>query len=356
MLKPKYEGYTLHNVLENEKQEKFKVFSLFAGGGGSSTGYRLAGGKVLAINEFIDQAVETYRANYPATKIYHCDIRTLEPKQVLQDLKIEKGELDILDGSPPCSAFSIAGKREAGWGKSKKYSDKAQRVDNLFNEYVRFVNEIQPKVFVAENVKGMALGNAKSYLKQITDDLTNCGYAVKAKILNAASFGVPQIRERLIIIGVRKDLYKEEFADKFYPVPKTYSYCWNDVAHEFLNQPIEKETGLNELTTKYWKLTPEGRGFDDASKIITGKNSWFNFRKLGRNKPANTITAMANSFHPTKPRRLSVYETQVLMTLPRDYKNEGNYRQRIERCGRMVPPLLIKAVAENLYTNILSKL
>jgi len=102
---------------------KFEAVSLFAGGGGSSTGYRMAGGKVLAINEFIPEAINTYRANWPDTIILPGDVRKLTAEHILAEIGKAKGELDLLDGSPPCSAFSTAGAREKGWGKTKKYSD-----------------------------------------------------------------------------------------------------------------------------------------------------------------------------------------------------------------------------------------
>jgi DNA (cytosine-5)-methyltransferase 1 len=213
--------YKLQDVFKSSEQKLFKVVSLFAGGGGSSTGYRLAGGEILAINEFIEAAQDAYERNYPTTHIFREDVRKLTGEMILNQVGLKVGELDILDGSPPCASFSMAGKREKGWGIEKKYSDKKQRVDDLFFEFARILKEVQPKVFIAENVKGITMGVASNLLGSSQFDLfgddedtiyhtlANCGYNVRYKVLNAKNFGVPQSRERTIFIGVRKDIKKE---------------------------------------------------------------------------------------------------------------------------------------------------
>jgi DNA (cytosine-5)-methyltransferase 1 len=213
--------YNLDFVKQQSSKELFNVVSLFAGGGGSSTGYRLAGGKVLAINEFIPAAQDAYAINYPETYIFKQDIRDLTGEMILNQIGFKKGELDILDGSPPCSSFSMAGLREKGWGIEKKYSDSSQRTDDLFFEFARILKEVQPKVFICENVKGITMGEASNLLgseqinifgeekNTIYHTLVNCGYNVRYKVLNAKHFSVPQSRERTIFIGVRKDIKKQ---------------------------------------------------------------------------------------------------------------------------------------------------
>ena len=150
----KYHPYTVQDVKDSSARELFTVVSTFAGGGGSSTGYRLAGGKVIAINEFVEEAIKTYSTNFPDTKIVPGDIKSLTGLDLLKAAGLKPGELDILDGSPPCSAFSVAGKREKGWNKEKSYSDgmKVENIEDLFLEYIRIAEEIQPKVIIAENV------------------------------------------------------------------------------------------------------------------------------------------------------------------------------------------------------------
>ena len=203
----------------------FTAASTFSGCGGSSLGYRMAGFRVLYANEFIPAARETYRANAaPYTHLDDRDIRTVTAQSVLDLIGLKAGELDLLDGSPPCASFSTAGKREKGWGEVKKYSDSEQRSDDLFFEFARLVNGIQPKVFVAENVSGLVKGSAKGYFLEILAALKACGYRVSARLLDAQWLGVPQARQRLIFVGVRDDLQ----IDPVHPTPLPYRYSIRD--------------------------------------------------------------------------------------------------------------------------------
>ena len=203
----------------------FNAISTFSGCGGSSTGYRMAGFKVLWASEFIDAARDSYAANKaPHTILDGRDIRQVQPEDILKAINMKPGELDLFDGSPPCASFSTAGKREAGWGKVKKYSDKSQRTDDLFFEFSRLVSGVQPKVFVAENVSGLVKGTAKGYFLEILADLKAAGYRVKCKVLDAQWLGVPQQRQRTIFVGVREDLG----IDPVHPKPLSYRYTVRD--------------------------------------------------------------------------------------------------------------------------------
>lgn len=202
----------------------FTVASTFSGCGGSCLGYRMAGFKVAWASEFIPAAQETYRANYPETHLDTRDIRTVKPEDILDVLGMKPGELDLFDGSPPCASFSTAGKREKHWGKAKKYSDTVQRTDDLFLEYIRLVDGLRPKVFVAENVSGLVKGVAKGQFLEILAKLKACDYRVSCRVLDAQWLGVPQARQRTIFIGVREDLGKEPV----YPKPLPYRYTLRD--------------------------------------------------------------------------------------------------------------------------------
>lgn len=203
----------------------FNVVSTFAGCGGSSTGYRMAGFRVLLACEFIPAAQETYLANArPGTIVEGRDIREVSAQDILKKTGLKVGELDIFDGSPPCASFSTAGKREKAWGKVKKYSDTEQRADDLFFEYARLIRGLQPKVFVAENVSGLVKGTAKGYFLEILQALKDCGYRVSARLLDAQWLGVPQARQRLIFVGVRNDLG----LDPVHPEPLSYRYSIRD--------------------------------------------------------------------------------------------------------------------------------
>ncbi|HEY6362712.1 MAG TPA: DNA cytosine methyltransferase, partial [Vicinamibacterales bacterium] len=184
----------------------FTVASTFSGCGGSSLGYRLAGFRVLWANEFIDAARASYVANAPTTHLDPRDIRLVRGGDLEQATGLAHGALDVLDGSPPCASFSSAGALEAHWGKVKQYSETRQRTDDLFFEFARLVGEVQPRVFVAENVAGLVRGVAKGTFKRVLAALRACGYRVEARLLDAQWLGVPQMRQRLFFVGVRTDL------------------------------------------------------------------------------------------------------------------------------------------------------
>ncbi len=194
-----------HLKMEVLKQDSFTVVSTFSGCGGSSLGYKLAGGKVLLAVEWEDNAAATYRLNFPDTQLYHGDIAKLSVDEVLNRTGLKPRELDILDGSPPCQGFSTAGKRDFG-------DDRNQ----LFREYCRLLKGLQPRCFIMENVSGMVKGKMKLIFKDILTELKSCGYKVKARLLNAMYFNVPQSRERMIFVGVRNDID----AEPSHPLPK----------------------------------------------------------------------------------------------------------------------------------------
>src|SRR3972149_6110372 len=171
------------------------VISTFAGCGGSSLGYKWAGFKELLAIEWENNAVETSKLNFPEVPIWQRDICSVTGKEILDFCNIKSGELDVFDGSPPCQGFSTAGKRQI-----------ADKRNDLFKEYIRLVNDIQPKVFVMENVSGMMKGKMKGKFIEIITTLKSLNYQVKCKLLNSMWYDVPQSRERLIFIGVRNDL------------------------------------------------------------------------------------------------------------------------------------------------------
>lgn len=343
--------YTIPTVAEikaaaEKNKPAFEVVSLFAGGGGSSTGYRMAGAKVLAINEFIPEAIKTYEANWPDTKILPGDIRKLTPEDILREIAKEKGELDLLDGSPPCSAFSTVGSREKGWGKTKKYSDSSQEsVEDLFFEYTRMLRGIQPRVFIAENVAGISKGMAKGYLNEILRELKSCGYEVACKILDAKWLGVPQSRTRAIFVGIRKDLWQEGYRGNLHPKPKS-SIVPLEVAFKGLAFTDQDKVETDIKKYSIYKLL---RGIN----IGTAHPKRFSLKKAHPKKESFCITATngnmgaANACHWDN-RAFSVSEVKRIMSIPDDYILTGTYQQKVERLGRMVAPLMMKAIADNL--------
>jgi DNA (cytosine-5)-methyltransferase 1 len=172
------------------------VISLFAGCGGSSLGYSMAGYRELLAVEWDDHAVETFKANFPDVPVWHGDIAKLSVEECLRITGLKPGELDVLDGSPPCQGFSTAGKRKMDDGRNQ-----------LFREYVRLLRGLQPKVLIMENVSGMVKGKMKLIFVDILKELKDAGYHVEARLLNAMYYGVPQSRQRMIFIGVREDIW-----------------------------------------------------------------------------------------------------------------------------------------------------
>lgn len=323
------------------KPNGYRVMSTFAGAGGSSLGYRMAGFRVTWASEFIEAARDVYRANAsPGTVVDGRDIREVDPLVVLHDLGIAPGELDVLDGSPPCSSFSTAGKREKGWGEVKKYSDSAQRTDDLFEEYIRFVGAIRPRVFVAENVAGLVKGTAKGVFIEIMRDLKSLGYRVEARLLDAQWLGVPQARARLIFVGVREDLG----IDPRHPAPLDHRYTLRDALAGTTGKP-EPESDISRFAigTEWDRLNP-GQQSD----------RYFSLVRPSLDAPCPTVTAaggadsIASVVHPTEKRKFSIEELKRICSFPSDFALSGSYLQRWERLGRAVPPLMMRAVAREV--------
>jgi DNA (cytosine-5)-methyltransferase 1 len=330
----------------------YKVASTFSGCGGSCLGYRMAGYRVVYANEFIPEAQRTYKENHPNSYLDGSDIRSLTPEMLLERAGVQRGELDLFDGSPPCSAFSTAGKREEGWGKVKAYSDGAQRVDDLFYEYARILEGVQPKVFVAENVSGLVKGTAKGYFKRILQALRDCGYNVKCRVLDARWLGVPQMRQRTIFVGVRNDLG----LDPVHPKPFPYAYNVGDCLTPPPSDTTAKELNRESETYRFWSQSKPGETLGDACKRITGKNSFLTHCKQSPNRPANTITQGTQQlYHWDEPRTLTLGELRRVGGFPDDFALTGSFQQQWERIGRAVPPLMMAQVAKTIEQEILSK-
>lgn len=336
----------------------FNAVSTFSGCGGSSLGYRMAGFRMLWASEFIPAAADTYRANAaPYTHLDTRDIRQVTANDILDTLDLEVGELDLLDGSPPCAAFSTAGKREAGWGVVKTYSDTRQRVDDLFFEFTRILADLQPRVFVAENVPGLVQGTAKGYFKEILAALRRPGYRVKARLLDAQWLGVPQARRRLIFVGVRDDLG----VDPVHPKPLPYRYTVRDAigdlpgAYDDLAE--DPETG-QPLTLRgyaierFWHELRPGEGHKKRTSL----------KRLAWDQPCSTIVARAGTAgtaaitHPDHPRYPTLAELRRLGGFPDDFQLTGNYYRRWERIGRAVPPVMMAQIAATIRDQVLMPL
>jgi DNA (cytosine-5)-methyltransferase 1 len=366
----------------------FTAASTFSGCGGSSLGYRMAGFRILYANEFIPAAQDSYRANAADyTFLDTRDIRTVQPHDILEKIGLAPGELDLFDGSPPCASFSTAGKREAGWGKVKKYSDSEQRTDDLFFEFARLLRGLQPKTFVAENVSGLVKGTAKGYFLEILRELKSCGYKVGCKVLDAQWLGVPQARQRTIFVGVRNDLPAEPAHPK--PLPYRYSVRdalpwiykvkigplqtdWKDSSDRPSHTIIAggERPSENAYTARATFVEAEtdisryaiGAEWERMKKPGTQSEKYFQLQRPSLNEPCPTITLGAGALscagvvHPTEKRRFSIAELKRICAFPDDFKLTGTYAQQWERCGRSVPPVMMSHIAATIRDEILRKL
>jgi DNA (cytosine-5)-methyltransferase 1 len=352
----------------------FNAISTFSGCGGSSTGYRMAGFKILWASEFIDAARDSYNANKaPYTIVDGRDIRNVTAAEILSAINMKPGELDLFDGSPPCASFSTAGKREAGWGKVKKYSDKAQRTDDLFFEYVRLLKDLQPKTFVAENVSGLVKGTAKGYFIEIIKALKACGYRVTCKVLDAQWLGVPQSRQRTIFVGVREDLG----LDPVHPKPLAYRYTVRDALPWIVGingamptiqagAGASPSSGFNHGTCIVESETDISHYAIGAEwdKLKPGEQSdrFFSLVKLNPDKVSPCVqashgnTSTAGITHPTEKRKFTIAELKRICAFPDDFILTGTYAQQWERCGRAVPPVMMSHIAAAIRDQILAKL
>jgi len=321
-----------------------KVFGTFICGGGSTMGYKLAGFDHLGGVEIDPKVAAVYKANHSPKHLFVEDIRDFVNRE---DLPPELFELALLDGSPPCSSFSMAGNREKDWSKKKVFREgqSEQVLDDLFFEYIKLAKRLQPKVVIAENVKGLIQGNAKAYVREITDKFREAGYIVQIFLLNAASMGVPQKRERVFFVCQRNDMgFKKlrlDFQEKAIPVGSI-----TDVSTE---QDVSIFAGM----APYYEKCKQGASFSTVSP--KGKNYWFNYIRLNQNIPAPTLSSASSDklFHWSKPILLSNKMWQLCGTYPQDY----DYKEIKPKylIGMSVPPVAMAQIAHQIWLQWLSK-
>jgi len=329
----------------NAVEPRWTAVSTFSGAGGSCLGMKMAGFQIRWASEFVPMAAEVYRLNHPNTPLDERDIRQVRGKDILRAIGVEAGSIDLLEGSPPCASFSMSGDRNKNWGEVVKYSDTRQRVDDLFFEFARLVKDIQPKVFIAENVSGLIRGRAKGYFKEIFRALESCGYNVSSALLNAQWLGVPQSRERIFFQGIRKDLDKK-------PVfPKPFKYCFTlkDVL------PYANKPAVHEVDFQKYAIAKERK------KLKQGETSkrYFNLARPHLDKPSPTITqrgghpSVASVVHPVEFRKYTIEELKLIQSFPDDFKLTGTFAQQWERLGRSVPPLMMREIASTIAKEVL---
>lgn len=330
--------------LKNIKPNGLKVFSCFHCGGGSTMGYKLSGYEVLGGVEIDPQMMEIYKLNHNPKHSYLMGVQDFKhiPDN---ELPRELFELDILDGSPPCSSFSMAGSREDAWGENKKFREGQahQVLDDLFFDFIDIAKKLQPKVVVAENVKGLVIGKAKGYVKEIFKKFNEAGYSTQLFLLNSSRMGVPQKRERTFFIARRKDLELPQIKLEFNEDPISVEKAFLGI------DPLGKE--LTEEQLSLWKKCLPGKPFSS----VHPKGHWFQAYKLNKNLPCTTITATGGNsepFHWSVPRKVSDAAGARLQSFPDDY----NFRKLkpIYVIGMSVPPFMMQRVADQIQKQLFS--
>jgi len=322
-----------------------KVFGTFICGGGSSMGYKLAGYHHLGGVELDPSIAAIYKQNHHPEHLYIEDIRDFNKRT---DLPAELYQLDILDGSPPCSTFSMAGSREAAWGKEKQFAEgqKLQRLDDLVFVYCDTIEKLKPKVCWLENVAGLLRGNSKVYAKAIAKRLDEIGYNVQVFLLNGATMGVPQRRERVFFIGLRKDFHLPKLVLDF-----------NEKTIPFK----EIKDGQGRMITASWALQawnarkPSDKTTGDTNKRAFNKNSGFTHTYAKDNEVLCTLTTHDDDvFLYSEPRELSDNEVLKASSFPIDYNATSDKIRFL--CGMSVAPLMSAQISYQIYKQWLSKI
>lgn len=303
-------------------------------------GYKRAGYTVVGANDIDPQMRTFYEKNLHPPFFIEAPIKELS----IMDLPDEMFNLDVLDGSPPCSTFSMSGNREKDWGKEKFFREgqSAQVLDNLFFDFLDVAERLQPRVIIAENVKGMMIGIAKGHLRLIQDRLTQMGYRHSLFLINAAFCGVPQRRERIFICALRGDIQRSTLKIVC-PSKKTVS---TSEAFSDLIIKEEDKKGLSSIRTQLWTLTKPGDNFTKAAMQITGKPNYFDYSRLHPNLPSLTLTTNKGHSHWAEPRHLTLEEIIRLGSFPDDYNFMGCSNALAQYLiGMSVPPKMTEVVA-----------
>lgn len=297
------------------------VVSLFSGAGGLDLGFIMAGHRVLWANDIFEDAVETYRRNL-GNHIVSCDIHDVHSEDI--------PDCDIIVGGFPCQGFSVA-------NTGRKEDDERNK---LYLEMIRIIRDKRPRFFLAENVKGiLSLGKGVVF-KNILDDFRLLGYKVNFRLLNAADYGVPQSRQRVIIVGVREDLgYEYQFPEPTHSKEgNLYTEKWVSVG-EALN-PLPDPDAENELPNHVY------------SKYKLNFNGYIGHRPLNPDLPSPTVTARGDDKggvvilpHPNGCRRMTCRELATVQSFPLDYVFSGKISSMCRQIGNAVPPLLARAIA-----------
>lgn len=332
--------------LDSRPKNGHTVFSCFSCGGGSSMGYKLAGYEVIGNCEIDPDMMKLYKKNNHPKYPFLMDIRDflkLPDKEIPEELK----HLDVLDGSPPCSVFSMAGSREDGWNVEKSFREgqAKQRLDDLFFYFIRIAERLRPKVVIAENVRGLITGNAKGWVNQIVKAFDEAGYDTQIFLFNSARMGVPQKRERVFFIAHRKDLDYPRLEMLFNSRP---------IPFREVRDPYGKKLPEGNQSGKLLKYrTSKDRCLADINKRVTKKGSGFTSPINHDGEPVQTITAGGYCFRMCDGLLMTDKDIISCQTFPQDYNFMDQAVQYV--CGMSVPPVMMAKISEQVYRQWLGR-
>lgn len=323
-----------------KKKNGLSVFSCFACGGGSTMGYKLAGCEVLGCCEIDPKMNKVYVQNHNPKHNFLMDIREFN-KIPNEQLPTELFNLDILDGSPPCTTFSMAGDREESWGKKKKFREgqAEQTLDDLSFVFIETVAKLKPRCVIMENVKGLLLGKAWKYVQRIYSEFNAIGYQVKHYLCKGENMGVPQNRHRVFFVALRNDVIFDlsslDMSFNYEPV------VFSEIKEGEGREPSEKALQLlNEAKETDTLLS-------DAYERLFGRRSWFTHSLCRDQYVMPTIVAGHNCmWRLTEKEGCSDKDFINGSTFPQDYNFCGENVSYI--CGMSVPPVMVKRIVTRL--------
>lgn len=322
---------------KTKKDDKtIRLLSLFSGCGGLDLGFLQAGYQIVWANDYDHWSCKTYKRNF-GDHIHEGSITDVDFS--------DKPDCDIMTGGFPCQDFSML------WRRGGLETDRG----NLYKHFVRAVDEKRPKVFIGENVKGILSANKGEAIKKIVDDFSEIGYTVKYKLVNFAKYGAPQLRERVLIIGIRNDI-DYDFSFPEYTHDESNYYTAGEALKGVEKVPFNNEhQNIKEKTVEMLKLIPEGQNFTSIPKespyYVKGMISHV-YRRLHRDKPSTTIIAGGGGgtwgYHFEEPRPLTNRERARLFGYPDDFIFEGSVTEVRRQIGNSVPPIAAKVIAQSL--------
>ena len=334
-----------YGVIEPCVSHGYNFISLFTGAGGLDVGFREAGFKCLFASDIMKEAAETYRLNNPNTPFAHCDVRMLQTSTIRSAIKNQS--VDVIVGGPPCQGFSNMGNKNSGDPRNL-----------LFESYVRVVNDLRPRCFLFENVKGLYTMFEGRYFKKVVSAFSSIGYNLYFSVLNTANYGVPQKRERVIIFGTRSEgafnfpEYSSGSVGKIQAY-KNVGEAIGDLSDKDSSIPNHIPLEHGEIVKARYRLIPEGGKLPPPDQLpaeLRRGNFGNTYQRLSRSSVASTMVPGNNAFpiHPTLDRSLTPREAARIQTFPDSYVFCGDRRSQCIQVGNAVPPLFAAKLAQSI--------